>query len=123
MNKASFKFASSNSRLDVTLSGVFTIEDSKRYEIGVLDASRAFSGKWVMVADVTQLLPSTLEAVEYVQDVTRKLYENGCQAIITITNDKDAVVNYQVKKAAGDDLVHFTHNMEEANAIVSNIEL
>lgn len=123
MTKAKFNITPSVQRLDVTFSGIFAVEDSKCYEAEVLLMSKQFNQHWVLVADVTELLPSILEAVEYVQNVTRQLYENGCQAIVTITNDKDAIVNYQVKKAAGNDLVHFTHDMEGANAILAKIDL
>jgi len=123
IKKASFITTKHNHRLDVVFSGTFTLEDAKAYETAIQKYEQTLSGRWYVVADASNLQPSTLEAIEYVEKVTHLLFQLGCDCIITIAPSDDAMLGFQVKKAAGSHNVHLVDSKAAANDLIASLEL
>lgn len=105
--------------VEVTLSGVYSLEDVKDYHQQLSSfVKRHCIGQWYLIADVNGLEPSPMDAIEYTQTITDWILANGCVSVVNVHSANKPILDYQLEIASAGHKLWDVQTLEQAHQLV-----
>lgn len=113
-----FKIEQEENLFIVTFKGQFNYEGVEAYGNAIKAKVNLLNQKpWVFIGDINELDISTMDAVDYVQELVQWMNNHGCVCMVNVAKHLSNALDHQVQIAKGEGAVYEAQTLKQARKI------